>query len=114
MAEQEQEVKNNYEQQEQDFTSDNFNTNIDNNYSSCDKNENEENSNNVEEENYNDEDDEDDEAERSEPEQYRKLFIGSLNYVTSEETMKKYFENYGKIDDCVIMKEPKTSKYVNL
>jgi RNA recognition motif-containing protein len=34
--------------------------------------------------------------------------------VTTEETMKKYFENYGKIDDCVIMKEPKTSKYVNL
>ena len=120
MAEQEQEINND----QQDFTSDNFNTNIGNSYSTGEKSEGNNNNNNEEEESYNNDqnndytannyDDDDDEADRLEPEQYRKLFIGSLNYVTSEETMRNYFGKYGDIVDCVIMKEPKTSKYVIL
>ena len=122
------EQQNDQQNFQQDFTIDNFNTNIDNNFSSGDviKNEtdggdentnnnnsgedNYENDNNQNNngDNYEDEDDED----RLEPEQFRKLFIGSLNYVTSEETMRGYFGKFGDIVDCVIMKEPKTSKYV--
>jgi RNA recognition motif-containing protein len=50
------------------------------------------------------------EIDPEEPEQFRKLFIGSLNYITTEEAMRSYFGQYGHIVDCVIMKEPKTNK----
>jgi RNA recognition motif-containing protein len=52
----------------------------------------------------------DTEVDPEEPEQFRKLFIGSLNYITTEETLRTYFGQYGHIVDCVIMKEPKTNK----
>ncbi|GFV35102.1 hypothetical protein TNCV_1853191 [Trichonephila clavipes] len=44
------------------------------------------------------------------PEQFRKLFIGGLNYKTSEETLKSYFSKYGEIVDCVVMKDPNTRR----
>ncbi|GFS89041.1 hypothetical protein NPIL_473461 [Nephila pilipes] len=47
---------------------------------------------------------------QSEPEQFRKLFIGGLNYKTSEETLKSYFSKYGEIVDCVVMKDPNTRR----
>jgi len=40
----------------------------------------------------------------------RKLFIGGLNYSTTEETMKSYFERYGSLEDCVIMKFPDSGR----
>lgn len=40
----------------------------------------------------------------------RKLFIGGLNYTTSEEDMKKYFERYGPLEDCVVMKFPDSGR----
>jgi len=46
----------------------------------------------------------------SEPEQFRKLFIGGLNYKTSEETLKSYFEQWGEIVDCVVMRDPHTKR----
>ncbi|GBN74951.1 Heterogeneous nuclear ribonucleoprotein 87F [Araneus ventricosus] len=46
----------------------------------------------------------------SEPEQYRKLFIGGLNYKTSEETLKAHFEQWGEIVDCVVMRDPHTRR----
>lgn len=52
----------------------------------------------------------DEDQEELEPLQYRKLFIGSLNYITTEEAMRNYFSQYGDILDCVIMKEPKSNK----
>ncbi|KAG8197902.1 hypothetical protein JTE90_020281 [Oedothorax gibbosus] len=45
-----------------------------------------------------------------EPEQFRKLFIGGLNYKTTEDTLKAYFEKYGEIVDCVVMKDPNTRR----
>ena len=47
---------------------------------------------------------------QKEPEMKRKLFLGYLNNSTTEEGIKKHFEKYGKIVDCVVMKFPETKK----
>ena len=47
---------------------------------------------------------------RLEPEYFRKVFVGSLNYTTTEESLRKHFEQFGELVDCVIMKESKTGK----
>lgn len=44
------------------------------------------------------------------PECFRKVFVGSLNYTTNDETMREHFGKYGEIVDCVIMKESKSGK----
>lgn len=48
--------------------------------------------------------------QRLEPEYFRKVFVGSLNYNTSEESLRNHFEQFGELVDCVIMKESKTGK----
>jgi len=45
-----------------------------------------------------------------EPEQFRKLFIGGLDYKTTEDSLKKHFEQWGEIVDCVVMRDPNTKK----
>lgn len=45
-----------------------------------------------------------------EPEQMRKLFIGGLDYKTSEETLKRHFEKFGDVIDCVVMREPQSRR----
>lgn len=50
------------------------------------------------------------EGEEEEPEQFRKLFIGGLDYKTSEETLKAHFEKWGEIVDCVVMRDPQTKR----
>lgn len=40
---------------------------------------------------------------------FRKIFIGGLSYSTDEEKLKKYFSQYGTVQDAVVMKDP-TSK----
>lgn len=45
-----------------------------------------------------------------EPEQFRKLFIGGLNYKTTEDTLKNHFEKWGEIVDCVVMRDPNTRR----
>lgn len=45
-----------------------------------------------------------------EPEQMRKLFIGGLDYKTSEETLWKHFEKFGDVIDCVVMREPQSKR----
>ncbi|XP_062535251.1 heterogeneous nuclear ribonucleoprotein 87F-like [Armigeres subalbatus] len=45
-----------------------------------------------------------------EPEHMRKLFIGGLDYRTTDETLKAYFEKWGKVVDVVVMKDPKTKR----
>ena len=47
---------------------------------------------------------------KSEPEHIRKLFIGGLDYRTSDESLKKHFEQWGEIVDVVVMKDPKTKR----
>jgi len=46
----------------------------------------------------------------TEPEQMRKLFIGGLDYRTTDESLKAYFEQFGEIVDVVVMKDPKTKR----
>ena len=48
----------------------------------------------------------DDDAEELDPESklMRKLFIGGLNYSTTDDDMRKYFEQFGQLEDCVVMK----------
>uniref|UniRef100_A0A1B6F5T8 RRM domain-containing protein n=1 Tax=Cuerna arida TaxID=1464854 RepID=A0A1B6F5T8_9HEMI len=45
-----------------------------------------------------------------EPEHIRKLFIGGLDYRTTDESLKKHFEQWGEIVDVVVMKDPKTKR----
>uniref|UniRef100_T1IVB1 RRM domain-containing protein n=1 Tax=Strigamia maritima TaxID=126957 RepID=T1IVB1_STRMM len=45
-----------------------------------------------------------------EPEQFRKLFIGGLDYKSTEDSLKKHFEQWGEIVDCVVMRDPNTKK----
>ncbi|XP_013110440.1 heterogeneous nuclear ribonucleoprotein 87F [Stomoxys calcitrans] len=46
----------------------------------------------------------------SEPEQLRKLFIGGLDYRTTDDGLKAHFEKWGNIVDVVVMKDPKTKR----
>lgn len=45
-----------------------------------------------------------------EPEQMRKLFIGGLNYSTSEEALRAHFEKFGEVVDCVVMRDTQTKR----
>lgn len=45
-----------------------------------------------------------------EPEQFRKLFIGGLDYKTTEDTLRAHFEKWGEIVDCVVMRDPQTKR----
>jgi len=50
------------------------------------------------------------ESNEQEPEQFRKLFIGGLDYKTTEDSLKDHFEQWGEIVDCVVMRDPNTKK----
>ncbi|KAG0364823.1 hypothetical protein BGX24_004439, partial [Mortierella sp. AD032] len=39
-----------------------------------------------------------------------KMFIGGLNWETTDESLKKYFSHYGELTDCMVMKDPMTNK----
>lgn len=43
--------------------------------------------------------------------QFRKLFIGGLNYQTTDNGLKEYFERFGVVTDCIVMKDPGTKRY---
>ena len=45
-----------------------------------------------------------------EPEQFRKVFIGGLNYETTEESLKKHFEEWGEAVDCVVLRDTATKR----
>ncbi|XP_014240494.1 heterogeneous nuclear ribonucleoprotein A1, A2/B1 homolog isoform X1 [Cimex lectularius] len=45
-----------------------------------------------------------------EPEHFRKIFIGGLDYRTTDESLQKHFEQWGTIVDVVVMKDPKTKR----
>ncbi|XP_066541917.1 heterogeneous nuclear ribonucleoprotein A3 isoform X1 [Hoplias malabaricus] len=44
--------------------------------------------------------------ESKEPEQLRKLFIGGLSFETTEDSLRAHFEQWGKLTDCVVMRDP--------
>lgn len=49
-------------------------------------------------------------GEKTEPEQFRKLFIGGLDFRTTDDSLKKHFEQWGEIVDVVVMKDPTTKR----
>jgi RNA recognition motif-containing protein len=49
-------------------------------------------------------------GDKLEPEHFRKVFVGSLPYSSTEDVLKNYFKKFGELVDCVIMKESKTNK----
>ncbi|BFZ06484.1 hypothetical protein BsWGS_09523 [Bradybaena similaris] len=42
-------------------------------------------------------------------EHFRKLFVGGLNYETDEKSLKSYFEQWGEIVDCVVLRDQDTN-----
>ena len=48
--------------------------------------------------------------QKFEPEQKRKLFLGGLNYNTTEDGLTAHFEKYGKIVDVIVMKFPDSKR----
>ncbi|XP_022229849.2 heterogeneous nuclear ribonucleoprotein 87F isoform X3 [Drosophila obscura] len=52
----------------------------------------------------------DNDEQITEPEQLRKLFIGGLDYRTTDDGLKAHFEKWGNIVDVVVMKDPKTKR----
>nr|XP_004655595.1 heterogeneous nuclear ribonucleoprotein A1-like [Jaculus jaculus] len=44
------------------------------------------------------------------PEQLRKLFIGGLNFETTDESLKRHFEQWGTLTDCVVMRHPNSKR----
>uniref|UniRef100_A0A8C3PHS5 Heterogeneous nuclear ribonucleoprotein A2/B1 n=1 Tax=Calidris pygmaea TaxID=425635 RepID=A0A8C3PHS5_9CHAR len=45
-----------------------------------------------------------------EKEQFRKLFIGGLSFETTEESLRSYYEQWGKLTDCVVMRDPASKR----
>ncbi|XP_068621994.1 heterogeneous nuclear ribonucleoprotein A1, A2/B1 homolog [Battus philenor] len=48
--------------------------------------------------------------EYEEPEHLRKLFIGGLDYRTTDNSLKEFYEQWGEIVDVVVMKDPQTKR----
>jgi len=44
-------------------------------------------------------------------ESFRKLFIGGLSTDTTEETLHEYFEHWGEVVDCVVVKDTVSRRY---
>ena len=47
---------------------------------------------------------------QSKDKQTRKIFIGGLNYNTTEDTLKSHFSQFGELVDLVVMKFPDTKR----
>ncbi|XP_064300464.1 heterogeneous nuclear ribonucleoproteins A2/B1 isoform X1 [Phalacrocorax carbo] len=47
---------------------------------------------------------------KREKEQFRKLFIGGLSFETTEESLRSYYEQWGKLTDCVVMRDPASKR----
>ena len=46
----------------------------------------------------------------NEPESTRKLFLGGLDYSTTEDGLRAHFDKYGKLVDVVVMRFPDTKR----
>ncbi|XP_064072440.1 heterogeneous nuclear ribonucleoprotein A1-like [Vanessa tameamea] len=51
-----------------------------------------------------------DDDEYEEPEHTRKIFVGGLDYRTTDASLKKFYEQWGEIVDVVVMKDPQTKR----
>jgi RNA recognition motif-containing protein len=46
----------------------------------------------------------------NDPEQFRKLFVGGLNIVTTDEALRQFYSQFGELVDCIVMRDPATKK----
>uniref|UniRef100_A0A8C5ZFH7 Heterogeneous nuclear ribonucleoproteins A2/B1 n=1 Tax=Marmota marmota marmota TaxID=9994 RepID=A0A8C5ZFH7_MARMA len=42
--------------------------------------------------------------------QFRKLFIGGLSFETTDDSLRNYYEQLGKLTDCVVMRDPASKR----
>ena len=49
-------------------------------------------------------------SEGNSDDRLKKLFVGGLNRSTSDETLKAYFEDYGELSDCVVIRDGGTKE----
>uniref|UniRef100_A0A8C9UN19 Heterogeneous nuclear ribonucleoproteins A2/B1 n=1 Tax=Spermophilus dauricus TaxID=99837 RepID=A0A8C9UN19_SPEDA len=42
--------------------------------------------------------------------QFHKLFIGGLSFETTEDSLRNYYEQWGKLTDCVVMRDPASKR----
>jgi RNA recognition motif-containing protein len=47
-------------------------------------------------------------------ENFRKIFVGGLHYATTDESLKKYYEQWGEVVDCIVMRDQMTKRWVVL
>ena len=45
-----------------------------------------------------------------EPEQKRKIFVGSLVQKTNDDDLREFYSQFGEITDCIVMKDKSTGK----
>uniref|UniRef100_A0A8C5LER1 RRM domain-containing protein n=1 Tax=Jaculus jaculus TaxID=51337 RepID=A0A8C5LER1_JACJA len=50
------------------------------------------------------------ERKKREKEQFHKLFIGGLSFETTEESLRNYYEQWGKLTDWVVMRDPASKR----
>jgi len=43
-------------------------------------------------------------------EQFRKIFIGGLHVDTTDDSLRQFYEKWGDVVDCVVMRDPYTRK----
>lgn len=46
----------------------------------------------------------------SDPDDAGKMFIGGLSWETTKDGLKNYFEKFGEVTDCVVMRDPATGR----
>ena len=44
------------------------------------------------------------------PEQKRKIFVGSLVQSTNDDDLREFYSQFGEITDCIVMKDKSTGK----
>ncbi|XP_057565943.1 heterogeneous nuclear ribonucleoproteins A2/B1-like [Hippopotamus amphibius kiboko] len=48
--------------------------------------------------------------QKREDEKIRKLFIGGLRLETTEESLRNYYQQWGKLTDCVVLRDPASKR----
>ena len=41
---------------------------------------------------------------------FRKMFVGGLSWETAQDSLQRYFGQYGEVIDCVVMKNSETGR----
>ena len=44
----------------------------------------------------------------------RKVFVGGIDYTTTDDSLKEHFSTWGEVVDAVVMKDPATNRSVEM